>query len=149
MYSALQIAKWFLAENKIRMIEEDSEYITHLKLQKLLYYAQGCYLALKNKPLFREKILAWQHGPVVEEVYQQYKHYASEPIVFDEDYDVNEIDSETQAILREVFDVFGQYSAWKLREMTHNEEPWKTTRQSEVIDNDKICDYFKREYIEQ
>ena len=45
-YSAIDIAKWFLNENRSRMNDEDSDYITHLKLQKLLYYAQGCYLAV-------------------------------------------------------------------------------------------------------
>ena len=32
MYSALEIAKWFLAENRIRMVSDESDYITHLKL---------------------------------------------------------------------------------------------------------------------
>lgn len=148
MYSALQIAKWFLAENRMRMMEGDSEYLTHLKLQKLLYYAQGCYLALKDKPLFCEDILAWQHGPVVNEVYNVYKENGAKPIVFEDDYNIHEIDDETQAVLKEVFDVFGQYSAWKLREMTHSETPWKTTPQSEVINVDKIQKYFKEEYVE-
>lgn len=150
MYTAMQIAKWFLAENKIRMFEGDSEYLTHLKLQKLLYYAQGCYLAIKDEaPLFEEDILAWQHGPVVNEVYQEFKSCGSEPIVFDEEYDTAEIDAETQAILKEVFDVFGQYSAWKLRQMTHEETPWKITPPNEVIDPQIIKEYFKKEYIEE
>lgn len=48
MYSALDIAKWFLNINRAQMNFEDSEYITNLKLQKLLYYAQGYYLARKK-----------------------------------------------------------------------------------------------------
>lgn len=117
-------------------------------LQKLLYYAQGCYLAMKDKPLFNENILAWEHGPVVNEVYQEYKQNGSNPIVFDEPYDIKKVDNETRAILEEVFDVFGQYSAWKLREMTHEEAPWKETVRNDVIDREKIKDFFKKEYIE-
>lgn len=147
-YSAMDIAKWFLAENKLKMMEGDSENLTHLKLQKLLYYAQGCYLAMKDKPLFNENILAWEHGPVVNEVYQEYKDNRSNPIVFDEPYDTKKVDNETQAILKEVFDVFGQYSAWRLREMTHEEAPWKETDRNDVIDCGKIKDFFKKEYIE-
>lgn len=148
MYSALEIAKWFLAENKVRMIDGDAEYITHLKLQKLLYYAQGCYYATKDVLLFKENILAWEHGPVVNEVYQVYKEYKSNPIIFEEEYDLSSIDDETSGILKEVFDVFGQYSAWKLREMTHSETPWKTTQKDNVIDVEKIKVYFKENYIE-
>ena len=32
--------------------------ITNLKLNKLLYYAQGCHLARTGKPLFDDKIEA-------------------------------------------------------------------------------------------
>ncbi|MCI5892103.1 MAG: DUF4065 domain-containing protein [Clostridiales bacterium] len=147
MYSAIDIANWFLSENRRRMVEEDSDYITHLKLQKLLYYAQGCYLAIKNKPLFKENILAWAHGPVVYEVYQEFKQYGSNPIEFLDDYN-NNIDIETQGILKEVFDTFGQYSAWKLRQMTHEEAPWLKTPRNEIIDKEIIKDFFEREYIE-
>lgn len=146
MYSALDIAKWFLAENRRRMIDGESDFLTHLKLQKLLYYAQGCHLAIKDKKLFGENIVAWAHGPVVEKVYSKYKDFGSSPIVFDEEYRQT-IDATTEGILREVFDVFGQYSAWKLREMTHSEEPWKNTPRNGVIDTNLIKDYFKREYI--
>ena len=98
--------------------------------------------------MFNENILAWQHGPVVNEVYNVYKGNGARPIIFDEDYDIHEIDDDTQAILKEVFDNFGQYSAWKLREMTQSETPWKTTPQNEIISTEKIRNYFKKEYIE-
>jgi toxin-antitoxin system, antitoxin component, xre domain protein len=146
-YSAIDIAKWFLNENRSRMNDEDSDYITHLKLQKLLYYAQGCYLAVTGEALFDEDLLAWEHGPVVSEVYQIYKSCGSHPIEFNEDYD-NNIDDFTQGVLHEVFDVFGQYSAWKLRQMTHDERPWKETARNGVINKNLIRDYFLKEYIE-
>ena len=56
-YSALTVAKWFLWYNDKILEEEDADLISNLKLQKLLYYAQGCYLALKNEPLFNEQIV--------------------------------------------------------------------------------------------
>ena len=51
----------------------EGDLISHLKLQKLLYYSQGVSLALRNQPLFNNKILAWAHGPVVREVWEYYK----------------------------------------------------------------------------
>ena len=38
--------------------------ITHLKLQKLLYFCYGCYLARTGEELFAEPLEAWPKGPV-------------------------------------------------------------------------------------
>lgn len=145
-YTAKQIAIWFLRKNRIVRDEADADSISNLKLQKLLYYAQGCYLAITNKPLFDEEILAWKHGPVVYEVYQDYKKYGSYGIP-DDKLEIVDIDEYTENILNQVYDIFGQYSAWGLRNMTHQEKPWKETKQNDVIDLDLIKEYFKENYI--
>ena len=44
---------------------EEGEPMTHMRLQKLLYYVQGWHMAWYGRPLFAERIEAWQHGPVV------------------------------------------------------------------------------------
>lgn len=143
MYKAKDIAKWFLNKNRIQMNFEDSEYITNLKLQKLLYYAQGFYLAKKDTPLFNDDFLAWEHGPVIRKIYDEYKKNGSNGIKFEEDFNV-EIDKETERVLEEVYEKYGQYAAWKLRNMTHEETPWKTTPRNEIITKQKIKDFFKK-----
>lgn len=145
-YSALQIAEWFLNYNRMQMNEEDAEYITNLKLQKLLYYAQGCYLALTDKPLFKEDILAWEHGPVVNEVYQKYKINGARGIQYDGKFCEN-IDEQTQNILKQVYEVFGSYSAWALRNKTRQEAPWQNTIRNDIIDLGLIKEYFKGRYV--
>ena len=50
------------------------------KLQKLLYYTQGFHLAIYGVPLFEEKLIAWEHGPVVKEVYDKFKEFGSNAI---------------------------------------------------------------------
>ena len=70
-YSIEDIADFFL---KIVDRESDST-ITPLKLQKILYYAQGYYLAINDVELFPEEFQAWTHGPVNEEIYIKYKDY--------------------------------------------------------------------------
>lgn len=156
MESAFDVARWFLGENRKRIENvdyedsehEDVEYITNLKLQKLLYYAQGSYLAMFDEPLFEESIEAWRHGPVVPQVYHKYKHFGSNGINEpDEDYNTN-FDMKTESLLREVYDTFGIYSAWKLRDMTHQETPWKETKINNVIDLGSIKTYFQENYIE-
>ena len=148
MQTADNVAKWFLSRNKVRGVGTDVEYLTNLKLQKLLYYAQGCFLALYDKPLFEEPILAWGYGPVVKSVYDTYKSYDRDGIK-NFDFPVENFSDEEQSVLGSVYDVFGQYSAWKLVEMTHSETPWKSTERGEVISVDKIKDFFEKNYVEE
>lgn len=145
-YSASYVAKWFLNYNRLIMSESDADLISNLKLQKLLYYAQGCFLAYFDRPLFNEPIVAWEHGPVVESVYQEYKANRANGIVFDDDFN-SEFNNEEESLLEEVYNTFAKYSAWGLRNMTHQETPWLNTQQSDVIDNEVIKKYFKENYL--
>ena len=144
-YTADQIAQWFISRSNYDVNHNGGEYITHLKLQKLLYYAQGCYGAINDKPLFDEKIYNWTHGPVVKDIYDKYKDFADKGI--DLIVPHVKIDEDTEAILEEVYRVFGKFSAWALRDMTHKEAPWKNTEQDEEITFKSIVDYFKREIV--
>lgn len=58
---------------------------SHLKLQKLLYYAYADFLLLTGKKLFKEPIVAYNYGPVVEDIFHRYKVHGSSTIDFEED----------------------------------------------------------------
>jgi len=73
MLRAIEIAEYFLW----RACQEESDLISNLKLQKLLYYA-----------------------------------------------------------------IYGQFSAWKLRNMTHEEPLWQNVRNGEVIGITRLREYF-------
>lgn len=142
-YTANDIALWILNYNKNlrEFSNEDTEDITNLKLQKLLYYAQGFYMEKYNTPLFNEELEAWTHGPVVPEVYHKYKSFGSKGI---DKFEENKgIDKDTVYILKEIYDIFGKFSAWGLRNITHSETPWNETPRGEIIAKDKIKTYFK------
>lgn len=147
-YTAQQVAEWFLAYNQIRLVEDGADCISNLKLQKLLYYAQGSYLGITGNVLFDDPIVAWKHGPVVESIYHRYKQYGYLGIPANE-ISLPEFDPETESILESVYNTFGQFSAWKLRDKTHEETPWRETEQSNVISVDSIKKYFLENYIEQ
>ena len=127
-------------------------------VQKLLYYAQGIHLALYHTPLFREDILAWPHGPVIPEVYNEYKKFGKNQIdiaLTDEDLEcVNEIEKDIAAQALELaYDNFAIYTAWQLREMTHQEgTPWEITMRNSginsTIPNSLIQNYFATEVME-
>jgi uncharacterized phage-associated protein len=138
MMPAHDVAKYFVS----LVDEEAGDSITNLKLQKLLYYAQGAHLALYDGPLFPERIEAWTHGPVVPDVYHRYKLHSGEPIPV-EPIDLGAYNDQVQEVLDEVNEVFGQFSALKLRAMTHNEPPWTQTPQGEIISLDLMKEFFK------
>lgn len=144
-YNAIDIANWFLNENRKQMNFEDSEFITNLKLQKLLYYAQGCYLAQKGESLIKEDFLAWEHGPVIRNIYDKFKKFGANGIQYEDDYE-EKLDEDTIILLKKVYREFGQYTAWKLRDMTHQEAPWKETPRNGIIDKKLIEKYFKENY---
>lgn len=144
MLSAQDIANYFLT-----LVDRDEgELLSNLKLQKLLYYSQGFFLALYGKPLFNDPIEAWTHGPVVPEVYHNYKSYGSNALPFPENFDIDKYDSETKNLLNEIYDTYGQYSAVNLRNLTHQEAPWRDTTKGDVIVLDKMKDYFNTQIVQ-
>jgi uncharacterized phage-associated protein len=121
-YSACDIAHWILAG--IDRAAGDS--ITHLKLQKLLYYAQAWALCLLGRPLFEEDLQAWVHGPVAESVFRAYRRHGFEALPPPDS--VPALAPEDEDHLRAVIDAYGDFSARRLEAMTHNEDPWRQAR---------------------
>ena len=164
MFSAKDIAIWFLIKNNSEVREHEAtnddyevyEGITHLKLQKLLYYAQGVFLAITGKKLFSESIEAWQHGPVVTEVYEEYKKFGRNNISIEVNSNVEKIirkiesNTEVSNVLNMVYDNFAIYTAWQLREMSHVKNgPWDKamTNNKKIIDLNEIKKFFESEIV--
>lgn len=118
--------------------------VSNLKLQKLVYYAQGFFSAIFDKPLFEDEISAWTHGPVIPALYHEYKMFGSNRIPVPSDFDKSSLSQDEFELIEEVFEVFGQFSAWKLRNMTHEEAPWLNhEKQAGEIPLSEITEYFK------
>ena len=120
--------------------------IDNLKLQKLLYYSQAVHLVLHNKaPLFPENIEAWDYGPVVPEVYREYKPYGFENIPSSDE--PSPLPLEELKSIDLVISTFGVLSGPELINQTHHEAPWRNAyhpgRPSNVISLDSMYDYFK------
>ena len=140
--SALDVAEYFLYLDS--QPDRIGERISPLKLQKLVYYAQGFSLALRGEPLFAEAIKAWDHGPIVPTVYHRYKEYGGGPIPAPAGIDLSRFDTETTDVLGLVYMTYGRYTAWALREITHAEEPYTQTPQNDIIGHDALREYFTR-----
>ena len=168
MFKASDIALWFIyktsTEIKENVVENDEyevyEGLTHPKLQKLLYYAQGVTLSIMNKEkLFDEKIIAWEHGPVVQEVYNIYKNYGRKNLEVLSNKDNDDIisnienNSKISNILNLVYDNFAIYTAWHLKNMTQKAgSPWDITVQNKGLNSEiqveLIKDYFDKYVVE-
>ncbi|WP_242304825.1 Panacea domain-containing protein [Bacillus cereus group sp. BfR-BA-01350] len=151
MANVLNVAKYLINQSR----PGTPENITNLKLQKLLYYAQGFHLAILGRPLFEEEIQAWLHGPVVPEVYNEYKGFTYNDIKEQNDLNMEDLTIVERELLDDVWNIFKSYNGKVLEEMTHNEAPWKNARKgldlrdysNEIIDKESIQEYFEREYI--
>ena len=138
MCKAIDVANYFMSLTE----DEAGDSITNLKMQKLVYYAQGFALAIFNAPLFSEDIEAWTYGPVVPELYHEFKQYGGNPIPRPDHFDCSMFSEEEKNLLDNVYSEYGQFSAWRLRDMTHNEPPWKNTQVGSVITHDEMKKYF-------
>jgi uncharacterized phage-associated protein len=98
-----------------------------MSLEKLIYYAQCFHLVLHDRPLFPEEILAWQKGPVVPAVYTQYAVFGAAPIIPDE-HEAPALPNELEQHLKEIVSFFGRYTAIRLSDASHLEQPWSDAR---------------------
>ncbi len=105
---------------------EAGDSITHLKLQKLMFYAQSWSLVLLDKSLFQEDFQAWSHGPVLPSIYESYKQYSYDTIpICSCD---NNLTNEVVTLLEDIKNVYGEKSAKYLERLTHSELPWIEAR---------------------
>lgn len=119
-----EIANWFLSQASM----------SPKKLQKMLYYAYSWVLTLTNDSsdcienrLFKDNFEAWAHGPVLMDIYQEYKDNGYNNISKYEG-NVVELPDEIDDILNQVMEVYGKYTADQLESITHQESPWINAR---------------------
>lgn len=139
MYSVLTIADAILKTQK-RL----GKALTPLQLVKLTYIANGWSLALREAPLFRERIEAWRYGPVIPELYRAVKRFGRDPIPFDalDDRDPP-VDVDTLAFIEDVVAKYGDLSGIALSHLTHQSgTPW-----SQVYDPERPNAEITRESI--
>ncbi len=137
---SIDVADYFLT----KIDENSGDLISNLKLQKLVYYAQGFNLAMFGKPLFHDTIEAWMYGPVIPDVYNKYKENGDGALPVPKNVNLDKYSSQTKELLDEVYNVYGQYSAWVLSGFTHNEPPYKNAwkRKNKTIIHKELKNYF-------
>lgn len=120
MVSCFEVANYF-----IWLAQETGSFVSNLKLQKLVYYAQAWHLAIHGTPLFSEDFQAWVHGPVIPELYQKYKSFRWQPITVDVTL---QLPPTLIKFLESVSDEYFSCDGYELERMTHSEAPWILAR---------------------
>ena len=110
--------------------------MSHLKLQKLIFYCDAYCLAYFDKELVTDQFEAWVHGPVSRKVYNSLKDKSIlySDLIYSkkegEDVDV-EFGKLTQDQQDLILSVLGDLSKWtgiELEAATHKEKPWLEAR---------------------
>lgn len=122
-YDARSIANWF-----IERAHQDALPLSIMSILKLAYIAHGWRLEMVDAPLFGNKIEAWQHGPVIPDVYSAFRPQGIVPKTIIPDYPAP---SEPKDIdfLEQIYKIYAHLSPFRLSELTHVAGgPWETAR---------------------
>lgn len=120
-YSPLAIANSFISRF------QHGIGIEHMKLQKLVYCANGWWLAFHpQQPLVNEAPQVWKFGPVFPSLYKVLRVYGRAPIKtvqsrspFDPPDTVDDNDADTHRLIDWVWSRYGHLSSFALSDMTH------------------------------
>lgn len=132
-YKAKAIANYFLD-----LAEKDRKPLSHMKVQKLVYFAHGWHLALYKMPLIDERVQAWEFGPVIRTLYDEFKVFGREAInarAESMDFkgtkieffqpEVSADDTQTRRFLDRIWEVYEHLTAYQLSTLTHRKDtPW-------------------------
>lgn len=136
--------------------------MSHLKLQKLLFYCDAYHLAYFNQELIHDTFEAWVHGPVCRRVYDnlknksilyaelEYQHRDGEP---DVDAEFSRLTGDQKDLVTDVLGSLSKWTSLELETATHREAPWIKAREGyspadkceTEIDKDLTREYYKRE----
>lgn len=146
-YDICTIADWFLVH----------ESMTHKKLQKLLYFSYGYYLATYNDSvdelndeMFENDFEAWVHGPVSPKIYNLYREAGYSKISKDAG-EPTILTDEIEKVLFVVLQKYKNQNGDELEKITHEQTPWLNARKdlleiepsSNPISSSDIYKYFK------
>ena len=155
-YNALDVARYI-----VNYSWKEKKPVSNLKLQKLLYFVQAKFLISSDgEACFSDEIEAWAFGPVVPNVYHEFKKYGAS-IIPEIDYYIdfsdgiwnakkvdykNDIIKEIdQEIINKTVDELSDYSASMLVDITHKQKPWccsYSKGKNNVIPKKVIKEYF-------
>jgi uncharacterized phage-associated protein len=111
--------------------------MSHLKLQKLVYYVDAWHLVFHDSALVPEDFKAWVHGPVCLSLWHAAKEFSTlngdirikpdrkEAVIRDFE---PRLSTDQVALIKDVLKEYGSKPAHHLEALTHSEKPWLEAR---------------------
>ena len=138
----------FVVANEFIRLAQKGGGITHMQLQKLVYFAHVESLLKFNKPLVKGVFQAWPFGPVDVAIYSKLrgsgrKKITSQIVVENKHSEMN-LDIESKNLIEQVYNKLKDKKAWDLSKETHikggpwhevYKEGWSNPIQNERIKN--------------
>ncbi len=129
---AMAVANWFLEKS---WNDYGKPPCDQMKLYKLVFYAHGWYMGNCHRELFPEDVEAWPHGPVVRDLYIEFKSAGRSPIdhlgkrLEIRDGSAVRVEPKHDGSLNNFFEdiwkAYGNFTGVQLSNMTHSPgEPW-------------------------
>lgn len=152
MATAKEIAKYFLSKDekkelfntKLLTLNGRNCYEGNVRLNKYLYFAQTVYLAKYGKLLFDDDFVAYDNGPVIKEIME---NYASMQGMRKKE---TNLDQKIKQFLDKIYISLQSATCEELVEMTHEDTAWKelspNTYNSPVMDLLKYKTKFEKQY---
>lgn len=135
--------------------------VSNMALNKIIFFAHAWFLVTTDRQLVVQSFEAWQHGPLVQDVYHSFKKFGDRPIT----ERANRLDTSTAqyikcesalprqdlALFFAIVDRYAPIPASALRNMTHvRGGPWDRIWHYEgasnpgmVISNGLIAEYYR------
>jgi uncharacterized phage-associated protein len=110
--------------------------MSHLKLQKLLFYCDAYCLAYFDEELITDEFEAWVHGPVSRKVYNSLKDKSvlysdltySAKEGEDVDAEFKKLTQDQQDLISDILKDLSKWTGMELEVSTHKEKPWMEAR---------------------
>lgn len=137
MATIFEIANHVLAKSPVGL--------SNRELQKILYIAQGFYLAQTGEELFGEDFAAWKYGPVHSGIFHLYKEYGYHSIVRPKAEELPLLPEKAATFIAGLVTAFCAVGQGKLIEYSHADVPWATKYvpdQNVQLTKSDLKDYF-------
>lgn len=157
-YKAKSIANAFIA-----LANRDGYQLSPMQLQKLMYFANGYYLAENDgQVLINEFFEAWDYGPVVPTVYYEFREYGDRPVrrlAYTHDRELGRRivapppfgDSRAETVIQWVWRHYRDFSGLQMSRMTHKvDSPWDRARKrasNSLMRNERLEQADLREHF--
>jgi len=138
-----------IANEFIKIAKSHGEHLTNMKVQKLVYCAQGYSMALDEPPMIDESVEAWQYGPVFRRLYYDLLQYGGGEVTNEIPVPKARVLTELQReIVNGVWHKYGHLSGIDLSALTHMDgTPWHkvfTEGVKKMIPSDSIKEHFEK-----